>query len=677
MKKQFTAQDLGQMTYLSHPVLSLDGKKIAYVASHAEEAGGTFPRKIWLYDLDCGTQKCLTEGDCSEKLPCFTADGQSMLYLSDASGEFQVYIRNLHTGVSRQITTLRHGVLRYSLSNDDQKIAFEATLWPEDIENGNAFTEMTPEQKTQWEEELDWRPYYITNLTYKLDDWYGMRKGEFSHIGTANLDGTQPCVLNTNGMEATYPAWSNDGAKLAFYGYPYDGPKGRFAEVFCCDADGNELCQLTSGPMVWPDAAPLFTKDDSCVICNAYPSLPDGGTSLLPYRVNISTKEMTLLLDADDEAVCHGINPLVSSRTVHGDFASYFYLSADGNTLYFLSALKGQTCICSVPVWQRGNAQLVQSGDTDIVGFYLGRNNEIVCIMGSWQNPGDLWYRGNLLTDCNAWLREYAHGQVESIWIKGRDGKTDLQYFLMHPVNQEPGKKYPAVLDIKGGPTTMYAAAYWHEFHALAAQDFAVIYGNPRGSTGFGHGFCAGPICWKPEAMEDLLDMVEDAISRGFIDREHIGVTGGSYGGYMTNKLIGRTQYFSAAVTQRCLINPAVSYGTGDQGFIRYGELPKDFTMLDYLEDRAKGNLITYIDNMKLPVLILHGYKDYRCGFEQAEQMFIAMKDRHPDIPVRLVVFPEENHSVTRIGKLHSQVCHLSELVGWFCKYLKGEDTHD
>lgn len=677
MKKQFTAQDLGQMEYLSHPVLSPDGKHIAYVSSKAEEAGGTFQSKIWLYDLSSGSTRCLTEEGASEKQPLFASDGESFLYLSDVSGEMQVHIRNLKTGATRQITTLRHGVQRYCLSNDGQKVAFEAILWPEEIEHNKAFAEMDAQQKKQWKEDLDWRPYEITTLTYKLDDWYGMRKGEYAHIGIVDIDGAHPYILNSNGMEITYPAWSHDGTKLAFYGYPYDGPRGRNAELFCCDVEKETIEQLTSDPMIWPDVTPLFTKDDAWVLCNAYPDLPDGGVSLLPYRVCVKTKEMVPLLDADDEAVCHGINPVVASRTVYGEFASYFYISSDGNSLYYLSALNGRSCVCNVQLWQQEPAKQILPGETDVVGFYLGEDDEIVCIMGSWQDPGQLWYGGKTLTACNSWLKEYAHGRVETIWIKGRDGKTDLQYFLMHPVGEQPGEKYPAVLDVKGGPTTTYVSAYWHEFHALAAQGMAVIYGNPRGSTGFGHRFCAGPICWKPEAMEDLLDMVEDAISKGFIDRERIGVTGGSYGGYMTNKLIGRTSYFRAAVTQRCLINPAVSYGTGDQGFIRYDKLPENFKMLDYLEDRAKGNLITYIDQMKIPVLILHGYKDYRCGFEQAEQMFVAMKDRHPDIPVRLVMFPEENHGITRHGKLHSQIRHLSELVNWFRKYLKGENVHD
>lgn len=170
---------------------------------------------------------------------------------------------------------------------------------------------------------------------------------------------------------------------------------------------------------------------------------------------------------------------------------------------------------------------------------------------------------------------------------------------------------------------------------------------------------------------DDLAAVVRAAVGRGFIDETRIGVTGGSYGGYMTNKFIGRTKLFAAAVTQRTLINPATSYGTGDMGFISSNPNANSVKMLDYLTGRARGNTITYIDNMKVPLLLLHGYRDYRCSFEQAEQLFAAMKDRNPEVPVRLVMFPEENHGIDRIGKLYNQIRHLSEMTDWFVKYLK------
>ena len=160
----------------------------------------------------------------------------------------------------------------------------------------------------------------------------------------------------------------------------------------------------------------------------------------------------------------------------------------------------------------------------------------------------------------------------------------------------------------------------------------------------------------------------------GIVDKNRIGVTGGSYGGYMTVKLIGKTDFFAAAAGQRVFVNPGTSYGTGDVGWVSAGGIPPHFTMLRYLQDRARGSNVSRVDNIHIPLLLLHGYKDYRCTFEQAEQLFIPLKERHPDVPLRLVMFPNENHALTRTGNMKAQERHLQEIVDWFVRYLQGKE---
>lgn len=747
MKKQFTPETMKQITYVTWPAISGDGRRIAYVSYRGKEEDGSFPSRIHCITAENGSDRCLTEEEgCSEKQPYFLPDGIRMTYLSNRTGEYQVFVRNLETGETRQVTTLRHGVVRYSLVGDGSRLAFEAILWPEEIEDGSAFSEMDAEETLRWREELDYRPYYITDLMYKMDEWHGMRKGEFSHIGTVNTDGSGQRLIDTGGMEAVYPAWSRDGSLLAFYGYPYGGAKGRDAELFVCREDGSGLRRLTEHAGLCADHCPVFAADGRSVIGMAYPDFGDGSCMLVPYLADLEEpKESGPLFDGWDENVCHGVNPLAAGRLEYGEKTSYFSLSQDGNYLYFISSLRGRTGLyrAAVPTHMgaavggkmqsalgqfqkaedgirqntltgriRPEIEPVCPGNTDLQEFAMDGQGRLVTVMASWTEPAELYLDGKRLTESNPWLKEYELAPVEEHWITSRDKKVRLQYFLVRPVtgsgegaakdggmngavqpgsgsksgsgsesetgslpgaNSSAEKRYPAVLDIKGGPQTMYGLAFWHEFQALAGAGIAVIYGNPRGSVGFGREFCAGGVCWKQEAMDDLLAMADDAVSRGGIDPGRIGVTGGSYGGYMTNKLIGRTDYFAAAVTQRCLANTATSYGTGDMGFVSAGEIPKDFRMLDYLTDRARGNIISYIDHFKVPLLILHAYEDYRCGFEQAEQVFVAMKERNPEVPVRLVMFPGENHAMTRTGKLHHQIRHLEELVGWFVKYLAAE----
>lgn len=663
MNKQFCPADLKQFRYLSWPELSDDGKMAAYVVKTSDEDSGLHIPQVHLMDLSTRKIQMLPMGT---QAPTFLKDGKQLAYLSNQSGEYQVWVKNLEDGTARQLTTLRHGVNAYAFAPDGRKLVFEATLWPEEAEK--AFREMTPEEKSAWEEELDWRPYYATELVYKMDEWYGMRKGEFSHIGVMDVSSGRAELLPLE-MEAVQPVLSHDGDLVAFHGYPYHNARGYQTELFLWDLTHSTLRQLTTmGSSA--DLPPVFSPDDWQIIGVSY---GQGGSVLTPFSCDLDG-QITWLMDVKDEQVTHGINPAVLGRTANGGSRAYLQMSGDGRWLYFLGARNGRTGICRLNLSEKTPAELVSAGAGDFQAFSRNDRGELLCLMGTEREPAELYFGGEKLTDYNGWLREYPQGELEEFWIQSRDGKVKLQYFLLHPVGQKPGKLYPAVLDIKGGPETMYGKGYWHEFHALSAAGFAVIYGNPRGSVGFGQAFCDGPVCWQTEPVNDLEDMLADAISKGFIDEKRVGVTGGSYGGYMTNKLIGRTRHFAAAVTQRSLINPATSYGTGDMGFVSAGEIPKHFSMLAYLEDRARGNLITYIDNIKIPVLILHAFKDYRCGFEQAEQLFIAMKERNPEVPCRLVMFPEENHGLTRTGKLHNQIRHLQEMVDWFTKYLRRED---
>lgn len=668
--KTFRAEDTERLIYVSWPAIRSDGRYSACVKYRGDRETGTFPSGIWLIDNETGEGRCLTEDGHSEKQPVFSRDGGTLFFLSDASGAWQVWSRDLTGGAARQLTTLRHGVERYAVSGSG--IAFEAVLWPEEIADGTCYSEMSPEEKRKWEEEQDWRPYIATELTYKMDEWYGMRKGEVSRIGYQSPDGGDARILPTDGMEGSYPSWSHDGSRIAFQGYPYDGPKGRQTALFVWDIAEGKLTQVPGQLLFSTDHAPLWTADDAGLIAAAYPANDDYSTILMPYLICPETGESRLLLDDSDDSakhICHGVHPMMLGRSEYGADAPYMALDGSGEHLYFQSFHKGLGGVYRVPLTDPAGVGQVLACE-DIFEFALADCGEIVCTAGNYYEPPELYYRGRKLTDSNSWLREYSLGQVETGWTKSRDGEADLQYWIVTPPDFDPERKYPAVLDAKGGPETCYGSAFWHEFQALASEGIVVVYGNPRGSAGYGRKFNADIVCWKDPAMIDHLTILDAAAEKGFIDTDRLGVTGGSYGGYMTMKLIGRTDTFTAAVAQRALANPVTSYGTGDMGFVSAGGVPENFHMIDELNDRARGNIISYVDQMKTPLLILHAARDYRCGFEQAEQIFISMHERNPEIPLRMVRFEWENHGLTRIGRIANQIRHLSELVIWFRRYL-------
>ena len=238
----------------------------------------------------------------------------------------------------------------------------------------------------------------------------------------------------------------------------------------------------------------------------------------------------------------------------------------------------------------------------------------------------------------------------------------------MRPHNVKKGRKYPLILMIHGGPHGQYGNGFFHEFQFLAARGYGVLYCNPHGSTGRGAAFAkalAGR--WGEVDMPDLMAAVDHAIATCGADPDRLGVAGGSYGGYMTNWLIGHTDRFKAAVTMRSISNLLNFWGTSD--VFHLGHTPQFGTPWENLETYAKYSPIMYAANFVTPTLILHQEEDYRCPIEQGEQLFTALKLR--GIPTRFVRFPGESHGMSRNGKPQHRLQRLDEIVSWYDQYLR------
>ncbi len=666
MKKQFTPDDLWHFSYLSWPQMSPDSRLAAVVVKRPEESGACQPI-VRVIDIENGNTVYETAAGMHETQPRFLSGGGWAL-LCDASGEYQVW--TVKNGLREQKTTLRHGVSHYDIQGET--IVFEALLWPEEIDRDLCFTEMTAAEKASWQAELALRPYVAEDLTYKMDEWFGMRKGETPRLGLRTERGQR--LLPQARGESVYPALSPDGQTIAFFTYPYGGAKGRAAELMICRDGETPMTQLSFDLSISPAQAPVFSPDGKKLFALCSQSFENGASPVIA-GFDLDTGKHSFYPDLREETLCGGVNEMVAGRTENGENASCFAVTE--NRIVFLSGFHGKTKLFSVALDDPDRISVFSESFPDLTGFAMNGRGDLAVLAGNETAPAELYGNGKQLTHEHAWLSEYELPVTEEIHISSRDGKAELTYFFTHPIGAaEPA---PAVLDIKGGPETMYGRAYWHEFHALAAAGFGVIHGNPRGSAGYGRAFRAGGVCWKDEPLHDLIDLCEDAAKRGWIDQARVGVTGGSYGGYMTLKLIGKTKYFAAAAGQRVFANPGTSYGTGDVGWVSAaGEVPPHFSMLNYLIDRARGSNVSRVDQIDTPLLLLHGYKDYRCTFEQAEQMFIAMKERRPQIPLRLVMFPKENHALTRTGNMKNQARHLREIVDWMKVYLQGkEEAHE
>ncbi len=243
----------------------------------------------------------------------------------------------------------------------------------------------------------------------------------------------------------------------------------------------------------------------------------------------------------------------------------------------------------------------------------------------------------------------------------------EVKGYALLPKDYDKSKPYPLILDIHGGPKTVYGKVYYHEMQHWASEGYIVIFANPRGSDGKGNDFADIRGKYGTIDYEDLMDFTDQALKEiPNVDQDNMFVTGGSYGGFMTNWIVGHTDRFKAAVTQRSISNWFSFYGTSDIGYF----FAKDQTDGHPIKDMEKlydQSPIKYAMNMKTPLLFIHSDKDHRCPMEQAQQLYAILKVNGLD--TKLVWIKGENHELSRSGKPQARMKRLSEMTNWFHKY--------
>lgn len=667
LKRKLTEEDLRSMRHIATPDLSPDGRRAACVAWEADESG-LFRPNILMFDLKRKTSKPVwTEG--RQDLPLFSPDGKTLAFLGRSRDDEpdQVWLLDLSSSRNRRLTTLRYGVSDFAWSPDSRFIALTTFWWAEDEAAGRQFTEMTEKEKEDWLFCFHHRPMVIENLMYKSDETYGVTDQSCRHVCLVDMKtghiqnlspGTTPCYR---------PSWSGDGKWLLWYGKPYRHIRENEKALFLYDLATESLQQLNVHETLTDHSPALFDRDGKRIFYAAINTGPDdaGMEVLFQYDLIKQTNEKLF----PEAMPCHGLGALSGGRTAMGRENPLFQQSEDGQFIYFLSGCAPQVHVYRIDLSDPSSVESVTTGPYSVHAFCRPIGSSQLMTKGDPLTPAELYVNQTRLSFCNLFLTEINLSEPEERWVPSTDGKVFIHGYVVKPPDLEPGWRCPAVLYIHGGPQAFYTHDFWFEAQLLAARGLSVVYCDPRGSSGYGASFAADRYAWGPEAEEDLFAFLDSVVSEGFIEADRIGVTGGSYGGWMTNRLIAKTDRFSAAVTQRTLCNLATSYGTGDMGFI-WTETNL-MTQMENFMKRVDKSPITQIDRIRTPLLILHGTHDYRCGFEQAEQLFIAMKDRNPDVPVRLVAFPGENHEISRSGKVHFQMAHLREMADWFERFLK------
>ncbi|HYM50219.1 MAG TPA: S9 family peptidase [Candidatus Limnocylindrales bacterium] len=671
-RRRLEPEDLYAIKLVEDPRLSPDGARVAYVVMEIDRPSYEYRRAIWIAPTDGGAPRRFTSGG-NDSVPRWSPDGRALAFVRGPAGEVkpkdeaerdhgvgkgQVFIVPADGGEARQLTFMRHGAAEPTWSPDGRSIVFTAEVGdPDDPEAEEAalHDKRIPAVRT------------IDRLWHRLDGkgWIYERR---AHLFQVPAEGGEPRQLTDGDWDDGLPRYSPSGRELAFL-------SDRSADRWTWPGADVWVLELATGA--------LRRITDETQSCATLSWSPDGETLAFTAQPRRKSNYYTDLYVAPAAGgarrkLTRDYKPTFGDEAIDDQRAGHHapdpVFSADGSSLLALVSGEGSTQVVEVPagggtpkaITGRGRRIYAMSADRSGTRLALAASTPLV--------PGDLYVapaKGGAerrLTNLNQdLLEDIALAAPEEFRFKGADG-WDIQGWIIRPV-PAAAQPAPAILEIHGGPMAMYGHSFFFEFQLLQGRGYAIVYSNPRGSTGYGGDFSnAVNNDWGGKDYEDIMAGLEYAVEKGWVDPGRLGVAGGSYGGYMTNWAVSHTDRFKAAVTMRCVANMASMFGTSDIGWELTveemgGAVP--WTDLDRIMERSP---ITYVEKITTPLLILHSDNDLRCPISEAEQMFTALKFLGREVTMKR--FEGQTHDLSRNGHPRSRIIRLHAILDWFTSHI-------
>ena len=680
MKRKTCFADFDRQEKISFGSYIPDGRKLLFADSRYDEAAGIRVNEIVLLDLDSGKRRVITAGGQNEGNPVLSPDGRRVLFLSTVPGQGrQIFGCDLNTDEVRQLTAMRFGAMDPLWSPDGTKVLF-TSFGSDKMDETWLQTMSDAAEQEDYERERAKEPVVITDFGYKFDG-LGFARPEVMQLWVVPADGSLKAERITKG-EANFmhAAWAPDSAHVVCESNLFcDRSIGIAMDLLEIDLSAKEMKRLTQDKMLvsYPNPVrPVFTPDGKYVIIGILDyegEIKEEATypSCTLYRLSVESGELVPLNVKTEE--CFDTVQFAYNANC-GQGLEKVRLSSDGEYVLFHSGFKGECRIFRVPVGgEKSLPEVLAKGKAARNGMGEPKEGKVLVCRAETDSPESYWLMDEntgeetlLYQSSQEWLENMALSRAEDFFTETLDGISSIHGFCLPPQEAKPGKKYPCIVYVHGGPHPFYTYGFDLEMQAYAGAGFGVLFCNPRGSSGYGDVHRDIRYAFDGSAYTDIMQFVNEAAKRfDWIDMDRLGLTGGSYGGYMTNYAATRTNRFKAYITQRAVVNDLISYASSDM----QGDSTEYPTYREFMDHAVESSVICGMEKVSAPFLILHGMEDLRCPVEGAHQLFVALKDSHPeDFPIKMVLYPHCAHNQPTEPRQRAH--YYRTMLEWFENYL-------
>jgi len=635
--------DVFALKQVADPRLSPDGTWVAYTVRTMDPKADESDVDVYMAPLAGGDALRVTTSKKPESQPRFSPDGRYLAFLSERDGKKgQVWLLERRGGEAVKLTDYKGGVSSFEWSPDSTRLAVVAAdpdpdAPPEDDEKPAAEKKTPP-------------PIVIRRLQFKRDT-EGYLRERRSHIHVFDVKAKTSVPVTRGPYDDADPAWSPDSQSIAFSSNRTpDADANRNTDIFVVAAKAAQTPRaVASDPR--SAAHPVFSPDGRTIV------FVSGGD---PKDMWYAPGHLA--------AVSAGGGPATPLTAGLDRAVSRPRFSADGRWIYFLLEDGGNRHLARIPAGG-GAVERVVAGEREISAFDLGTKGEIVVLESQLDHPDEVSAAsagGTLrrITRVNdEFLKGIRLGRVERFKAKSADG-TAIDGFLTYPPDAPPGRKLPAVLRIHGGPVDQFGNTFSFEWQVLAANGYAVVAANPRGSSGYGLAFSRAIWAdWGNKDFSDVMAAVDHAVSMGVADPERLGVGGWSYGGILTDNVITRTGRFKAAISGASEANYFSNYGTDHYQYEWETELGLPWRNVDRW---VKMSPWFSVEKITTPTLLMGGADDMNVPLLNSEQLYQAL--RRLGVPTELVIYPGQNHGIRKPSYVRDR---LQRYVAWYDRYLK------